>query len=120
VGRGLVEAKTRSAVVEARSGVLTAQAEVEAARVPGQQISIDTLDLVVRRLSDRGATGDLYTVVLLGSPGQPSVATSSTSVADVPADLATRLRASAGPLYTYAPVRRRTAGASRAWSSARR
>jgi two-component system sensor histidine kinase MtrB len=104
VGRGLVEAKTRSAVVEARSGVLTAQADVEAARVPGQQVSVDTLDLVVRRLSDRGATGDLYTVVLLGSPGQPSVATSSTSVDDVPPDLAQRLRTSAGPLYTYATV----------------
>jgi len=104
VGRGLVEAKTRAALVEASSGLQVARGDVEASGATGQAASVAVLEGVVQRLSDRGSTGDLYTVVLAGPASSTSFTSPGVRPADVPVELEEQLREQAGPLYSFAPV----------------
>jgi two-component system, OmpR family, sensor histidine kinase MtrB len=104
VGRGLVAAKTRSALVEASTGLQAARGDVERAGATGQAASVAVLEDVVQRLSDRGATGDLYTVVLAGPDDSTSFTSPGLRPADVPAALRDRLQSEPGPLYVFAPV----------------
>jgi two-component system, OmpR family, sensor histidine kinase MtrB len=104
VGRGLIAAKTRSALVEASTGVQAARGEVEGAGATGQAASVALLEDLVQRLSDRGSTGDLYTVVLAGQESSTSFTSPGVRPSDVPAELAQRLAEEPGPLYLFAPV----------------
>jgi two-component system, OmpR family, sensor histidine kinase MtrB len=106
VGRGLVEDKTRSALVEARSGLLTAQGELEARGATGPAAAESALQEVAQSLSDRGATGGLYDIALVAtetgtdfaSPGRAGL------VEQVPQELLDALREQAGPVYVFRPV----------------
>jgi two-component system sensor histidine kinase MtrB len=104
VGRGLVDAKTRSALVEASTGLQAARSDVEGAGVTGQAASIAVLEDVVQRLSDRGSTGDLYTVVLAGPQTGTSFTSPRVRPANVPVELSGQLQQQPGPLYVFAPV----------------
>jgi two-component system sensor histidine kinase MtrB len=104
VGRGLVSAKTRSALVEASTGLEAARSEVEGSGTTGPAASVAVLEDVVQRLSDRGSTGDLYTVVLVGPGSSTSFTSPGVRPADVPPALAQTLQRSAGPAYVFAPV----------------
>ena len=104
IGRGLVDAKTAAALVEASTSLQLARDEVERAGVAGQAASVAVLEQVVQDLSDRGSTGDLFTVVLAGPSGGTSFTSPGVRLDDVPADLAAGLQREAGPLYAFAPV----------------
>jgi two-component system sensor histidine kinase MtrB len=106
VGRGLVQDKTRSALFEARSGLLTARGELAASGGTGQVAALDQLKGIADRLSARGATGELYDIVLVGpTGGTPFVPTGRAEVlTEVPDTLLTRLAEEPGPLYVFAPV----------------
>ena len=104
IGRGLVEAKTTSALVEASTSLQLARGEVERAGVTGQAASVAVLEQVVQDLSDRGSAGDLFTVVLAGPTGGTSFTSPGVRLDDVPPELAERLQQEPGPLYAFAPV----------------
>jgi two-component system sensor histidine kinase MtrB len=104
IGRGLVEDKTQSALIEARSGLLTAQSDVESGDDATADERIGQLRDVVQRLNDRGATGGLYKVALVGPPASGAFASSDVDQSDLPPDLLRRLQSERGPLYTFAPV----------------
>jgi two-component system, OmpR family, sensor histidine kinase MtrB len=105
VGRGLVEAKTRSALVEASTSLQAARGDVESAGPTGQAESEAVVREIAQRLSDRGSTGDLYTVVLVG-PENSTTITSPGTVRpdDVPAALGDELLQQPGPLYVFHDV----------------
>lgn len=104
VGRGLVDAKTRSALVEASTGLQSARSEIDAAAPTSQAAAVAVLEGVVQRLSDRGSTGDLYSVVLVGPQTGTSFTSPGVRPADVPAGLTAELRRSPGPAYVFAAV----------------
>jgi len=107
VGRGLVDAKTRSSLSEAQSGLLQARAQVDATlESPGgtSQSGLEaSLQRVAQDLSDRGATGDLYAVVLVGPQTAKTFASPGAAPGDVPPALAKRLR-TAPTAYVFAEV----------------
>ena len=105
VGRGLVDAKTRSALAEARSGLLFAQSRLEADETPSVALLEARLVEVAQDLSDRGATGGLYDVLLLpSSDAQNTLVDPDAALADVPPALVERLRETAGPAYVFSDV----------------
>ena len=63
VGRGLVDTKTRTSLSEAQSGVAQAQTRLDNLDVVNPQAVDTELADVVQELSDRGAAGNLYSVV---------------------------------------------------------
>jgi two-component system sensor histidine kinase MtrB len=103
VGRGLVDAKTRTALGEARSGVVTVESDprllTEELSVPEQ---VSRLEDVFEDLAGRAAGSD-YRVLLVGSTGG---AFSSGDVGDddVPDGLVDRLDDREVPAYVFAPV----------------
>ena len=103
VGRGLVDAKTRAALVEASTGLQTARTELEGAGATSSAGALEALRQTAQRLSDRGSTGDLYTVVL-AADDSPTYTSPLVRPADVPAALAAALDDDAGPLHAFAPV----------------
>jgi two-component system, OmpR family, sensor histidine kinase MtrB len=103
VGRGLVEAKTRSALVEASTGLQAARTQLEGAGAVGAAGALEALRQTAQQLSDRGSTGDLFTVVLAGEDG-PTFTSPQPRPGDVPDELASALREVPGPLYAFAPV----------------
>ncbi len=104
VGRGLVEAKQRSALSEASAGALQAQVKLDAASGPEQLRVESLLTEVTQELGERGATGDLYDVVLAGPPGSRLFSFGGRSQDDVPAALTARL-AQTSPAFVYAKTR---------------
>lgn len=111
VGRGLLETKKNSALSEARSGLLTAQGEVDVSTATGQVAAEDLLQRIAQRLSDRGSTGGLYSIVLVGSPENKAFASPGTvRSSDVPTRLVERLGRGPGPVYEFAPVPTPTGG----------
>ncbi|MCW2544870.1 MAG: periplasmic sensor signal transduction histidine kinase [Frankiales bacterium] len=87
IGRGLVQAKTRDALTEARSGLAQAQ---EAVEVGGSSQSAveDRLQDVARVLSIRGQSGTPYTILLVSSLGDAKAfASPGRTPSSVPADL---------------------------------
>ena len=105
VGRGLVDTKTRTSLSEAQSGVAAAQTRLDGLRVVSKQAVDTELGDIVQQLTDRGASGDLYAVVALGTrPDSNAFSSSGATASDVPAALQADLGQGQGPLYAYGPV----------------
>ena len=101
VGRGLVEAKESSALSEAGAGALQAQVRLDTARSQNPLTVEALLQQVVQGLGERGASGDLFDVVLAGPPRARAFASGDARPDDVPAALVRRLEtASSAFLYT--------------------
>ncbi len=111
VGRGLVEAKTRTALGEARSGVLTVESDP---RLLSEELSEPELR---SRLEDvfedlaRRAAGSDYRVLLLGGTGG-AFSSGGVGDEDVPPTLVGRLQARDAPAYVFAPVPDGASGSS--------
>jgi two-component system sensor histidine kinase MtrB len=110
VGRGLVDAKTRTALGEARSGVVSLEGDP---RLLSEELTdgeaVNQLEDVFADLVDRAAGSD-YEVLLAGVPGTGGAFSSGgLGGDDVPEELTDRLDAREAPAYVFAPV---PAGAS--------
>ena len=103
VGRGLVQAKTRSALAEAQLNTDQTQSQLKLAA--GDCGSVECvegrLSELTTELKDRGATGGLYGVLLLGSEQNRRFVGPGLGVGVVPAELAARLTDNASVLYEY-------------------
>ena len=110
VGRGLVDAKTRTSLSEARSGAAQAQARLSTLTSSARQDIDRALTEVVQQIYDRGAAGDLYTVVLIGSQASSSSIVSPEADLRVPPNLLAGLADAKAPRYTYADVPDGTGG----------
>ena len=99
VGRGLVQAKTRSALAEAQLGVAQAQAQLAASTCPSVDCVESQLQDLAQQLSNRGATGSLYGVLLVGSEQSKRFVSPGLKPAVVPAALTARLVTSRGVAY---------------------
>ena len=104
VGRGLVEAKTRASLAEARSGLVTTEIRVRGEDDDNVALQESRLREAVEQLSARGAVGGAYSVIAIGPPQDNKLLTVGTSLDDVPAGLAERLDESGGPAYVFADV----------------
>jgi len=102
VGRGLVEAKTRVSLAEARSGVVFVQTSIDAAQDVPTDLQESRLQDVFQQLSARGAPGSAYDVLLVGPTQRNAFASPGVAPSDVPPDLAARLVPGAGPAYVFA------------------
>jgi two-component system sensor histidine kinase MtrB len=104
VGRGLVDAKLTSALPEARAGAAQAQAQLLAFEST-EPIAVDLrLNQIVASLSSRGAAGDLYSVLLIGSEDTAAFATPGLDRDDVPPELAEALTGGTRTAYVFADV----------------
>jgi two-component system sensor histidine kinase MtrB len=103
VGRGLVQAKTRSALAEVQLNVGQTQTQLNFSTTDCGAVECveDRLLGVTKALSDRGATGGLYDVLLLGSEQNKRFAGPAVSIDDVPPDLTARLNDTSSTLYEY-------------------
>jgi two-component system sensor histidine kinase MtrB len=103
VGRGLVQAKTRSAVAEAQLGVAQTQAQLAVAGT--SSCSADCvegqLQNLTQELSTRGATGGLYGVLMLGSEQNRRFIGPGLRLELVPTDLRTRLEDGSTVSYEF-------------------
>ncbi len=105
VGRGLLETKTSSALLEARLGAAQMQAELEVS--PCVELSDaagcvqNQLQALTQSLSDRGAAGGLYQVLLSGPPENNAFASPRIRPDAAPRELADRLAADAPSGYVY-------------------
>ncbi|MBK5307446.1 MAG: HAMP domain-containing histidine kinase [Frankiaceae bacterium] len=102
VGRGLVQAKTRSAVAEAQLNTLGTQSQLRASDCESVGCVEERLSELTASLSDRGETGGLYGVLLLGSEQNKRFLGPGLRVDVVPADLKLRLAADPAVVYEYA------------------
>jgi two-component system sensor histidine kinase MtrB len=91
VGRGLVQAKTRSALAEAQLGVAQLQSRLATSTCAIPSCVQTQLQSLTQDLSDRGATGGLYGVVLVGSPRDRAFASPGLTTDLVPDALSRRL-----------------------------
>jgi len=103
-GRGLVEAKTRASLAEARSGVVLVEARVNAVAATDPGLQESQLQEAVRQLDERGAVGDAYSVVAVSPALDNDVFSASAGLRDVPAELERRLHEASGPEYVFADV----------------
>ena len=103
-GRGLVQAKTRASLAEARSGVVLLEAAVNSVDQDNRALQEVVLQDAVLQLDARGAVGDAYSVVALGPPQASRLVSPTADVSDVPARLVSRLRAASAPEYVFADV----------------
>ena len=91
VGRGLVQAKTLAALTEAQLGAAQTQSQLTASSC-GSVACVESLLLkLTQQLSDRGATGGLYDVLMLGSDQSRRFVSPGQSPDVVPASLRTDL-----------------------------
>jgi two-component system sensor histidine kinase MtrB len=100
VGRGLVEAKTRASLAEARSGLLLLEARLDLARDEPGDVQESLLPDLVAQVATRGPSS----VVLTGPAQNNATESGPARVAHVPDELVRRLRAMPGTAYAYAPV----------------
>ena len=107
VGRGLVEAKTRSSLSEAQSGLLQAQAQIgtslEQPSGSDRTVVEAQLQKIAQQLSDRGATAGLYDIVLVGPANAKSFASRGADPSGLPKKLVAEL-AAGRPGYVYTDV----------------
>jgi len=106
VGRGLVEAKTRTSLGEARSGVVSIESDprlLESELPRGEQeLRLEQVfgDLV------RRAAGSDYSVLLVGAAGTGGAfGSGAVGDDDIPAELVARLDERPTPAYVFADVR---------------
>ena len=104
VGRGLVQTKTQVSLAEARSGVVLTELSLREADDTNAALQESRLRESVEQLSARGAVGGAYAVVAVGPPQDNKLLSTGTALADVPPDLAQRLRESPGPAYVFADI----------------
>lgn len=110
VGDGLVQAKTRTALTEAQSAAATVRAAIEP--LTPDQVERE-LNRQIDALIKRGAAGNLYTVVQLGTGGDSATRTNAdvSSPSDVPEDLVEAVADRQGrPSYVFAEVPDGTGG----------
>ena len=105
VGRGLVEAKTRTSLGEARSGVVALESDP---RLLGEELTeserVSRLEDVFEDLARRAAGSD-YRVLLVGAPGSVTAFSSGiVSERDVPQSLVQRLDERPTAAYVFSPV----------------
>ena len=100
VGRGLVQAKTRASLVEARSGLLL----LEARLASSEDRTAAAQGLLLEELARAVGTRGLSSVVLVGRSTRPAYVVGDAGVDDVPRDLLERLAAEPGTSYVYADV----------------
>ena len=102
VGRGLVQAKTRSALSEARLGAAQVQSQLEATECEDADCVENQLQTLTQDLSDRGATGGLYSVLLVGSDQNKAFASPGLRPDVVPPELVPRLQEAQSSAYVHA------------------
>jgi len=104
VGRGLVAAKTRSALSEAQSGLLQAQAQAGSGQMRATVVE-SQLQGIAQVLSERGAAGGQYQIVLASAGGQSKAyASPGARLTDVPPALVARLEAGEQLAYVFTTV----------------
>ena len=101
VGRGLVEAKTRTALGEARSGVVTLESDPRLSEELAEDEQVNALEDVFEDLARRAAGSD-YRVLLVG--GRGNFSSGGVGDEDVPERLVDRLDTSEAPAYVFAAV----------------
>ncbi len=105
VGRGLVQTKTNSALLEARLGAAQMQSQLEVStcsELPDPTGCVQTqLQSLTQALSDRGAAGGLYRVLLSGSPETNAFASPTVRPDLAPTDLDRRLQDGLLTGYVY-------------------
>ncbi|MCW2725722.1 MAG: periplasmic sensor signal transduction histidine kinase [Frankiales bacterium] len=101
VGRGLVEAKSRSALAEAQLGVAQVQTQLATTSCGDPDCVQSQLQTLTQQLSDRGATGDLYSVFVQGSDQTKGFASPGLRADVVPPGLTARLMAGQPSAYAY-------------------
>jgi two-component system sensor histidine kinase MtrB len=106
---GLLDAKIRSSLDEARAGIADTQKKLDAAD-PTQSV-ITLLDQIVGQLASRAGSPPLYDVVTFRSGGAgtlrsgPEVASRTVDAASVPTELRTSVVETQGDAYTYTLIR---------------
>ena len=107
---GLLAAKERSALDEARAGLAQAQLLADAAERGGDPLSnVALVDGVARQLANRAGNPSIYEVLLLGSPGNalldvPEFGSNQVSAVSVPATLRDAVRETQRQSSTYTEV----------------
>ena len=104
VGRGLVEAKTRVSLGEARAGLAFLETGIDAAEDESADAQEFRLQDAFQRLAARGSPGNAYFVLLVGPAQRNAFASPGLATTDVPPDLSARLVADAAPAYVFADV----------------
>jgi two-component system sensor histidine kinase MtrB len=98
VGRGLVSARTRGALVTAQSGIVKVQDEINSIPAPAgdQATAVDPrVQEIAKELSDAGQVGNQYRILLVRADGTGTTyATSGVRPSDVPVSLQRELDSS--------------------------
>lgn len=107
VGRGLVTAKTKVALIEAQASYSEAQSKVDDTNAGESTQAIEgRLQGVAEDLFQRGQRGDQYGIALVPSSGDGNVfKNQDLSVDDLPVALTRRLDTLTGLAYSYRTVR---------------
>ena len=101
IGRGLVAAKTSTALSETQVGLAQVQAQAAGGQVRTGLLE-SRLQAVAQALADRGANGGQYAVLLVSASGDSKAfASAGTTPADVPGELARRVDRHDGPSYVF-------------------
>ena len=101
VGRGLVDAKTRTALSEAQVGLAQVQAQAAGGQVRTGLVESRLQD-VTQALADRGANGGQYSVLLISASGDSKAfASVGTTSADIPRSLAARVDRRDGTAFAF-------------------
>jgi two-component system sensor histidine kinase MtrB len=102
VGRGLVSAKTKAALVEAQAGAGQAQQEALDSQSGTNTALEQRLQQIAQSLANRGQTGDQYKIVLVSASGDyNAVASGGVDASDVPAALVRRLDSGTTSAYAF-------------------
>ena len=102
IGRGLVSAKTKASLTEAHSGLAQAEVEANAAGGGSQQALEARLQDIAQSLSDRGQSGEQYSVVLVSASGDAKAfASPGVDATDVPAALTAALEDGDASAYAF-------------------
>jgi two-component system sensor histidine kinase MtrB len=109
INSGLLDAKTRTSIVEATAGVTEAQRLLDAADTGPNTPAVGTLvDSVVGVLAQRAGSPGLFDLVLLASPpkrGDTPERTTNASESSVPAALRTAVQKDQRQSWTYTEIR---------------
>ncbi len=107
---GLLAAKERSALDEARAGLAQAQLLADAAERGGDPVSnVALVDGIARQLANRAGNPSIYEVLLLGSPGNligdaPEFGSNQVSASSVPIALRIAVRDTLRQSSTYTEI----------------
>jgi two-component system, OmpR family, sensor histidine kinase MtrB len=108
---GLLAAKERSALDEARAGLAQAQLLADAAERSGDPVTnVALVDGIARQLANRAGNPSIYEVLLLGSPGNlvgdaPEFGSNQVSASSVPPALRLAVRDTLRQSSTYIEMR---------------